>query len=97
MSKREKDDEIAFQYHRVDSATGISRETAQRLAKHLGMSETQIIHHALYELARRVLPQYEKDDGPLNDFQLEQIKQQANCPVLRSVRSTLLSDDAEAA
>ncbi|NVE01766.1 hypothetical protein [Massilia sp. BJB1822] len=97
MDTQEKDDEIAFHYRSVDSAAGISRETAQRLAKHLDMDETQIIHHALSELARRVLPQYEADDGPLSDAQLAQIKQQANSPTPRSVRSTLLSDDAEAA
>jgi len=40
-------EQIAFRYRLVDSASGVTRETAKRLAKQLGMDETQAIHHVL--------------------------------------------------
>ena len=81
--------QIAFRYRATDSATGVSRETAKRLAAQLGVDETQAIHIALHEMAMRVLPQYEADDGALTAAQLEQIKQQAPQGKKRSVRSSL--------
>jgi hypothetical protein len=88
-------DQIAFRYRSVDSATGVTRETAKRLAEQLGVDETQAIHRALHELAVRVLPQYEADDGALTATQLRQIKKQVPQGEKRSVRSSLF--DAEIA
>jgi hypothetical protein len=82
--------QIAFRYQESDSATGVTRATAKRLANELGVDETQAIHIALRELAKRVLPQYAPDDGPLSAVQVHQIK--AAVPQLatpRSLRSTL--------
>jgi hypothetical protein len=81
--------QIAFRYRPSDSATGVSRETAKRLAAQLGVDETQAIHIALHDMAMRLLPQYEADDGALTAAQLEQIKQQAPQDKKRSVRSSL--------
>lgn len=84
--------QIAFRYRAADSATGVSRETAKRLAAQLGVDETQAIHIALHDMAMRVLPQYEADDGALTAAQLEQIKQLAPQGKKRSassVRSSL--------
>lgn len=83
-------EQIAFRYRLVDSASGVTRETAKRLAKQLGMDETQAIHHALHELAMRVLPQYEADEGALTTAQVRQIQDRAPPAVKRSVRSSLL-------
>ena len=66
--------QIAFRYRAVDSATGVTRDTAKKLAERLGVDETQAIHHALRELAVKLLPQYEADDGPLTAAQVRQIK-----------------------
>ncbi len=82
--------QIAFRYRSVDSATGITRETAKRLAEHLGVDETQTIHLALHELAARVLPQYEADEGPVATAQMRQIKKRVPQNVKRSVRSSLV-------
>jgi hypothetical protein len=79
--------QIAFRYRTTDSATGVSRETAKRLAAQLGVDETQAIHIALHDMAMRVLPQYEADDGALTATQLEQIKQLAPQGKKRSVSS----------
>ena len=49
--------QIAFRYRPQDSATGVTRTTAKRLAEVLGVDETQVIHLALHELATKVLPQ----------------------------------------
>ena len=69
--------QIAFRYRPQDSATGVTRSTAKRLAEVLGVDETQVIHLALHELATKVLPQYEEDDGALAKAQISQIKKLA--------------------
>ena len=43
--------QIPFRYRTTDSATGVTRETAKRLADSLGVDETQVIHNALHALA----------------------------------------------
>lgn len=89
MPARSIANQIAFRYRSTDSATGVTRETAKRLADFLGVDETQAIHRALHELAVRVLPQYEADDGPLTAAQVRQIKKRAPQGEKRSVRSSL--------
>lgn len=90
MPTRSISNQIAFRYRLVDSATGVTRETARRLASYLGVDETQVIHHALHELAVRVLPQYEADDGALKAAQIKQIKKRVPQHTKRSVKSSLL-------
>lgn len=87
--------QIAFRYRNVDSATGVTRETAKRLAERLGVDETQAIHRALHELATRVLPQYEPEGGPLTAAQLRQIRKQVPQGSKRSVRSSLFDTTSE--
>jgi hypothetical protein len=86
--------QIAFRYRSTDSATGVTRATAKRLAEHLGVDETQAIHMALHELAAKVLPQYEADDGPLTATQLKQIRKCAPRGVKRSVKTRLFDTEA---
>jgi hypothetical protein len=95
MTSRIAAGEIAFRYRSVDSATGVTRETAKRLAELLGVDESQAIHLALRELALKLLPQYEADDGPLTAAQIRQIKKLAPQDVKRSVRSSLIDLDTE--
>lgn len=89
MTTRTAADQIAFRYRNADSATGVTRETAKRLADQLGVDETQAIHLALHEMAVRFLPQYQPDDGPLTASQMRQIKKQAPQAKRQSVRSSL--------
>ena len=89
MSTRTSANQIAFRYRTTDSATGVSRETAKKLAERLGVDETQAIHHALHELAVKLLPQYEADDGPLTAAQVRQIRKRVPQGGRRSVRSSL--------
>jgi antitoxin component of RelBE/YafQ-DinJ toxin-antitoxin module len=89
MSVSAVSNQIAFRYRAVDSATGVTRETAKRLAEHLGVDETQAIHLALHAFAQRVLPQYEADDGALTAAQVRQIKKRVPQGGKRSVRSSL--------
>jgi hypothetical protein len=81
--------QIAFRYRPYDSATGVTRTTAKRLAEVLGVDETQVIHLALHELATKVLPQYEADDGALTKTQLSQIKKSAPKAKSGKLRSSL--------
>lgn len=81
--------QIAFRYRSQDSATGVTRTTAKRLAEVLGVDETQVIHLALHALATKVLPQYEADEGALSRAQLSQIKKSAPKAKGGTVRSSL--------
>ena len=85
--------QIAFRYRSQDSATGVTRTTAKRLAEVLGVDETQVIHLALHELATKVLPQYEADDGALTKAQLRQIKKSAPKAKSAQVRSSLFETE----
>lgn len=89
MGARIPADQISFRYRAMDSATGVSRETAKRLAQRLGVDETQTIHLALREMAGKFLPQYEADDGPLTAGQIREIKKRVPQGTKRSVRSSL--------
>ena len=81
--------QIAFRYRPQDSATGVTRTTTKRLAEVLGVDETQVIHLALHDLATKVLPQYEADEGALTKAQLSQIKKSAPQAKGGQVRSSL--------
>jgi hypothetical protein len=94
MASKPTPHQIAFRYRAADSATGVTRETAKRLAEYLGVDETQAIHLALHELAVKVLPQYEADDGPLTAAQMRQIRKRAPQGGKRSVRSSLFDTEA---
>jgi len=89
MLARSTANQIAFRYRTVDSATGVTRDTAKRLAEQLGVDETQAIHRALHELAVRMLPQYEADEGALTATQVGQITKRVPQDAKRSVRSSL--------
>ncbi len=89
MPARSSVDQIAFRYRLADSATGVTRSTAKRLAERLGVDETQVIHLALHEMAAKLLPQYEADDAPLTAAQIRQISKRAPQGKKRSVRSSL--------
>lgn len=65
---------ILLRYRDADTAYGVTRKTATRLARTLGLSETQVIHVALAQFARQTLPRYEPDDGPLTAEQMEAIR-----------------------
>ena len=58
--------EISFRYRPQDSATGVTRSTAKRLADVLGVDETEAIHLALHDMATKFLPQYGADEGGLD-------------------------------
>ena len=89
MTSRSTADQIPFRYRAADTTTGVTRDTAKRLADHLGVDETQVIHLALHDLAVKMLPQYEADDGPLTAAQMRQIKKRAPQGKKRTVRSSL--------
>jgi hypothetical protein len=64
---------ILLRYREKDTAYGVTRRTTTRLADTLGLSETQVVHVALANLARQTLPRYELDDGPLTRAQMDAI------------------------
>ena len=89
MANRDTVNQIAFRYRPADSTTGVTRDTAKRLAERLGVDETQAIHLALHDMAVRLLPQYEADEGPLTVAQLRQIKKRVPQGRKKSIRSSL--------
>lgn len=90
MATRSTPEQIVFRYQVTDSPSGVTRGTAKRTAKRLRMNEVQVIHHALRELAVRILPQYEPDDGLLNAAQLRQIRKRAAHGKGLSLHSSLI-------
>lgn len=64
---------ILLRYRDKDTAYGVTRRTATRLAASLGLSETQVVHVALANLARQTLPRYEVDEGSLTHEQMDAI------------------------
>ena len=89
MAARNSTNQIPFRYRVADSATGVTRDTAKRLAERLGVDETQAIHLALHDMAVKLLPQYEADEGPLTATQMRQIRKRVSQGKKRSVRSSL--------
>ena len=85
--------QIPFRYRAQDSATGVTRATAKRLAEVLGVDETQVIHMALHDLAIKLLPQYEADEEALSKSQLSQIKKSAPKAKGGKLRSRLFETD----
>ncbi len=67
-------DGILLRYRDRDTAYGVTRQTATRIAENLGLSETQVVHVALANLARQTLPRYEADNGPLTEEQYAAIE-----------------------
>jgi len=65
---------VLLRYRDKDTAYGVTRETTTRIAETLGLSETQVVHIALANLARQTLPRYEADDGPLTVDQMKAIR-----------------------
>jgi membrane-bound lytic murein transglycosylase MltF len=94
MPRRVQANQIAFRYRSVDSSTGVTRETAKRLAAYLGVDETQVIHHAVHELAVKLLPRYDTDDGPLTAAQVLQIQRRVPQGTKHSVRSSLFEAES---
>ena len=92
MAARSSADQIPFRYRAADSATGVTRATARRLAEQLGVDETQVIHLALHDMATKLLPQYEADEGPLTTAQIRQIRKGAPQGKKISVRSSLFAE-----
>jgi hypothetical protein len=65
---------MVFRFREADTRFGVSRATTARLAQHLGLTETEVIHFAIAQLAREQLPAYAPDDGALTKAQLARIK-----------------------
>ena len=82
--------QIVIRYRSIDSVSGVTRETAKRLAKYLGVDETHAIHLALRELAAKFRPQYQRDDRHVSAAQVRQLKKRVPHGTKRSVRSTLV-------
>ena len=55
----------------------------------LGIKETQVLHYAVRQLARDVLPAYEADDGALSAAQLRAIRKAVPEGKSKSVKSSL--------
>ena len=89
MSVATRPDQLLFRLRSTDSDAGVSRDTLSRLATTLGIKETQVLHYAVRQLARDVLPEYEADDGPLSAAQLRSIREAAPQGKSNSVKSSL--------
>ena len=89
MTTSTRPDQLLFRLRPSDSDAGVSRDTLSRLAATLGIKETQVLHYAVRQLARDVLPAYEAYDGPLTAPQLRAIRKAAPQERSKSVKSRL--------
>ena len=64
-----KDKSLLVRFREKDSREGVTRATMKKIASALDLSETEAVHRALVEYARRFVPHYAMDDGPLTDEQ----------------------------
>lgn len=56
-----------LRYRERNTPNGVTKSTAQKLAEHFGLTETDLLHRLLAQAAARELPQYAADDGALSD------------------------------
>lgn len=89
MSSTRSADKLLLRFRLSDNRLGVARTTVERLAKELGLNETQVIHYALKRLATEMLPAYEPDDGPLTKREIRTIAKLAGGRRGKSVRSSL--------
>jgi len=66
-----------LRYRTRNTPHGVTKKTARKLADHLGLNETDLLHKLLAEAAARELPQYEPDDGPLSEADWREIRRRA--------------------
>lgn len=71
---RRRSQNVILRYRERDTPFAVTRRTTARLAETLGMTETQVIHLALAELASRHLPNYAPDEGALSPATIRAIK-----------------------
>ena len=83
-------EKLLLRFREVDNQFGVRRATLAKLAQRLGLTETQVIHYALSQLAANVLPAYAPDDGPLSNSELKAITKMAGGRSGKSVRSSLI-------
>ena len=70
----DKTERLLLRYRTRDTRNGVTKHTTLQAAELLGVSETQLVHLALAQLVAREIPQYERDDGPLTDADLAEIR-----------------------
>jgi hypothetical protein len=71
---RRRSQNVILRYRERDTPFAVTRRTTARLAETLGMTETQVIHLALAELASRHLPNCAPDEGALSPATIRAIK-----------------------
>ena len=67
--KRAVPKKFLIQLRARDNEFGVSEETFVRLMEELALNQTELVHKALRNLAKEILPAYEDDNGPLTDEQ----------------------------
>ncbi|MEG1210018.1 MAG: hypothetical protein RSE29_02735 [Leclercia sp.] len=70
-----------FQLRSLDNEFGVSEDTFMRLMAELSLNQTELVHKALRNLAKEVLPAYAPDDGPLTDAQHIAIKKMSGLDI----------------
>jgi hypothetical protein len=67
-------EKLLLRFRDSDGPMGVTRDTLRSIASTLGVDETTAIHFALAQIKDKVLPRYERDDGPLTAAQLKQAR-----------------------
>jgi hypothetical protein len=70
-----KSKSLLVRFRDRDSKDGVTRRTLKNVAAALGVSETEAIHRALADYARRNMPQYAAEEKALSTEIHERIEQ----------------------
>jgi len=70
-------DSLLLKFRAKSTPYGVTRETLKALATELDTTETMVIHLAISQFAKEVLPTYEADDGPLSPSYMAWLKKTA--------------------
>ena len=74
MRSEARKERLLLTFRERDAVHAVSRKTVKRIARLLGLNETETALLALARLRDQLIPSYEPDDGPVPERVLEAIR-----------------------
>lgn len=77
MNNEARKEKLLLTFRERDAVHAVSRRTVKKLAKLLGLNETETALFALARLRDQLIPAYEPDDGPVPERILDAMRKVA--------------------
>lgn len=74
MTTEARKERLLLTFRERDAVHAVSRKTVKKIARLLGLNETETALLALARLRDQLIPAYEPDDGPVPERMLEAIR-----------------------